>query len=329
MTLLESLKRHTTVVADTGDIEAIARHRPQDATTNPSLLYHAAQMPAYRRLVDEAAGLASECGGSHDEMAEEFIDRLFVLFGCEILKVVPGRVSTEVAARLSFDTEGTIAKARKLSSLYETKRRSRERILIKIASTWEGIQAAERLEREGIHCNLTLLFSFAQAVACAEAGVTLISPFVGRIYDWYKKEHGGADIPPGQDPGVASVTRIYNYYKKFGYHTQVMGASFRNVNQIVRLAGADLLTISPELLDQLERTEGAVERELDPDPEKARASEDDRLHLDEKTFRWMHNEDAMATEKLAEGIRKFNADACRLQVYALEKVRPSVANQRH
>jgi transaldolase len=329
MTLLESLKRHTTVVADTGDIEAIARHRPQDATTNPSLLYHAAQMPAYRGLVDEAAGLASECGGSHEEMAEEFTDRLFVSFGCEILKVIPGRVSTEVAARLSFDTEATVAKARELSSLYETKRISRERVLIKIASTWEGIRAAERLEREGIHCNLTLLFSFAQAVACAEAGVTLISPFVGRIYDWYKKEHSGADIPPDRDPGVASVIRIYNYYKKFGYNTQVMGASFRNVNQIVRLAGADLLTISPELLDQLEQTEGAVKCELDPDPEKARASEGDRLHLDEKTFRWMHNEDAMATEKLAEGIRKFNADACRLQEYALEKVRPPVANQRH
>jgi len=325
MTLLESLKRYTTVVADTGDIEAIARHRPQDATTNPSLLYHAAQMPVYRHLVHEAAALASECAGSHEEIAEEFIDRLFVLFGCEILKVVPGRVSTEVAAKLSFDTESTIAKARKLISLYETKGIGRDRILIKTASTWEGIRAAERLEREGIHCNLTLLFSFAQAVGCAEAGVTLISPFVGRISDWYKKEHGGAEIPPDQDPGVASVTRIYNYYKQFGYKTQVMGASFRNVNQVVRLAGADLLTISPELLDQLEQSEGAVQRELDP--EKARASEDNRLHLDEKTFRWMHNEDAMATEKLAEGIRKFNADACRLQKYASEQVRLSAAQQ--
>jgi len=318
MTLLESLKRYTTVVADTGDIEAIARHRPQDATTNPSLLYHAAQMPAYRHLVDEATGLASERGGSHEEMAEEFIDRLFVLFGCEILNVVPGRVSTEVAAKLSFDTEGTITKARKLISLYETKGTSRERILIKVASTWEGIRAAEQLEKEGIHCNLTLLFSFAQAVACAEAGVTLISPFVGRIYDWYRKEHGGAEIAPDQDPGVASVTRIYNYYKQFGYKTQVMGASFRNVNQIVRLAGADLLTISPELLDQLDQTQGLVERRLDP--EKARTSDGDRLHLDEKTFRWMHNQDAMATEKLAEGIRKFDADARRLQEYALSQV---------
>jgi transaldolase len=318
MTLLESLKKYTTVVADTGDIEAIARHRPQDATTNPSLLYHAAQMPEYRRLVDEAAELASERGGSHQEMAEEFIDHLFVLFGCEILKVVPGRVSTEVAASLSFDTEGTIAKARKLISLYEAKAITRERILIKIASTWEGIRAAERLEREGIHCNLTLLFSFAQAVACADAGVTLISPFVGRIYDWYKKEHGGAEIPPDQDPGVESVTRIYNYYKKFGYKTQVMGASFRNANQIVRLAGSDLLTISPEHLDQLEQAEGVLDRQLDP--EKAKTSAGDRLHLDEKTFRWMHNEDAMATEKLAEGIRKFNADAHHLQEYALSQV---------
>jgi len=323
MTLLESLKRYTTVVADTGDIEAIARHRPQDATTNPSLLYHASQMPAYRHLVDEAADLALERGGSHEEMAEEFIDRLFVLFGCEILKVIPGRVSTEVAASLSFDTEGTIAKARKLICLYEAKSVRRERILIKIASTWEGIRAAERLEREGIHCNLTLLFSFAQAVGCAEAGVTLISPFVGRIYDWYKKQHGGAEIPPDQDPGVASVTRIYNYYKKFGYKTQVMGASFRNVNQIIGLAGSDLLTISPELLDQLEQAEGVLDRQLDP--EQAKASSGDRLHLDEKMFRWMHNEDAMATEKLAEGIRKFNADARHLEEYALSQVAAKVA----
>ena len=226
MTLLESLKKYTTVVADTGDIQAIAQHRPQDATTNPSLLYHAAQMPVYRRLVEEASEPALKRGGDHAAMAEEFIDRLFVLFGCEILKVVPGRVSTEVAARLSFDGEGTIAKARKLISLYEAKGVSRERVLIKVASTWEGIGAAGRLEQEGIHCNLTLLFSFAQAVACAEAGVTLISPFVGRIYDWYKKEQGGKEIPFDQDPGVASVTRIYNYYKKFGYKTQVMGASF-------------------------------------------------------------------------------------------------------
>ncbi len=318
MTLLESLKKYTTVVADTGDIEAIAKHRPQDATTNPSLLFHAAQMPAYRHLVEEAAEVALESGGGHEQMAAEFIDRLFVLFGCEILKVVPGRVSTEVAASLSFDTEATIAKARKLISLYEDKGISRERILIKVASTWEGIRAAERLEKEGIHCNLTLLFSFAQAVACAEASVTLISPFVGRIYDWYKKEHGGAEIPPDQDPGVVSVTRIYNYYKKYGYKTQVMGASFRNVNQIVRLAGCDLLTISPELLEQLEQKEGSLDRKLDP--AAAKGCKDERLHLDEKTFRWMHNEDAMATEKLAEGIRKFNSDAQHLEDYALSQV---------
>ena len=318
MTLFESLKKYTTVVADTGDIEAIARHRPQDATTNPSLLFHAAQMPAYRHLVEEAAELAIERGGRHDEMAAEFIDRLFVLFGLEILKVVPGRVSTEVAARLSFDTAGTVTKAYKLISLYEKKGVERERILIKIASTWEGIRAAELLEKDGIHCNLTLLFSFAQAVACAEAGVTLISPFVGRIYDWYKKEGGGKEIPADQDPGVASVTRIYNYYKKYGYKTQVMGASFRNMNQIVRLAGCDLLTISPELLDQLEQDKGVLERELDP--AKAQGNKEERLHLDEKTFRWMHNEDPMATEKLAEGIRKFNSDARHLEEFALSQV---------
>ena len=322
MTLFESLKKYTTVVADTGDIEAIARHRPQDATTNPSLLYKAAQIPAYRHLVEEAADVASEIGGSEAKMAEEFIDQLFVLFGSEILKVVPGRVSTEVAASLSFDTQATVAKGRKLISLYEKKGISRARILIKIASTWEGIRAAELLETEGIHCNLTLLFSFAQAVACAQAGVTLISPFVGRIYDWYKKEQGGSEIPLDQDPGVASVTRIYNHYKKLGYKTQVMGASFRNTNQIVRLAGCDLLTISPELLDQLEKTEGTLERKLDP--VKAQASNEERLYLDEKTFRWMHNEDAMATEKLAEGIRKFNSDARHLEEYALSQVAEKV-----
>jgi transaldolase len=276
----------------------------------------------YRHLVDEAAELALKQGGRHEEMAAEFIDRLFVLFGCEILKVVPGRVSTEVAASLSFDTAATVAKAHKLISLYEKKDVARERILIKVASTWEGIRAAELLEKEGIHCNLTLLFSFAQAVACAEAGVTLISPFVGRIYDWYKKEQGGSEIPADQDPGVASVTRIYNYYKKFGYKTQVMGASFRNVNQIVRLAGCDLLTISPELLDQLEKSESVLDRKLDP--ANAPATKEEKLHLDEKTFRWMHNEDAMATEKLAEGIRKFNSDARHLEEFALSQVAEKV-----
>src|SRR5882672_5568644 len=322
MTLLDSLKQYTTVVADTGDIDAIRQHRPQDATTNPSLLYSAAQMPAYRHLGDQAIELASDLGGSQTQMAEEFIDNLFVLCGLEILKVVPGRVSTEVAASLSFDSPGTVAKGRKLISLYEKKGVSRERILIKVASTWEGIQAAAMLESEGIHCNLTLLFSFAQAIACAEAGVTLISPFVGRIYDWYKKEGGGKEIAPDQDPGVASVTRIYDYYKKYGYKTQVMGASFRNVNQIVRLAGSDLLTISPDLLDKLEKTQGPLQRALDP--AKAPASKDEQLHLTEKSFRWMHNEDAMATEKLAEGIRKFNADARRLEQYALSQVAEKV-----
>jgi transaldolase len=322
MTLLESLRQYTTVVADTGDIQAIAQHRPQDATTNPSLLLQAAQMPAYRHLVEEASEGASEVGGTHQHMADEFIDRLFMLFGSEILNVIPGRVSTEVPASLSFDTPGTVAKARRLISLYEKKGFSRDRILIKIASTWEGIRAGEVLELEGIHCNLTLLFSFAQAVACAEAGVTLISPFVGRIYDWYKKQHGGAEIAPDQDPGVASVTRIYNYYKKFGYKTQVMGASFRNMNQIVRLAGCDLLTISPELLNQLENAEGTVKRELDQ--VNARESNGPRLSLEEKTFRWMHNEDPMATEKLAEGIRKFNSDARHLQQFALARVAETV-----
>lgn len=322
MTLLESLRRYTTVVADTGDIDAIAQYRPQDATTNPSLLFQAAQMPAYRDLVEEALEVASEQGGTQQRMAEEFIDRLFVLFGSKILEVVPGRVSTEVPASLSFDTAGTVAKARKLISLYQKKGISRERVLIKMASTWEGIRAAEVLELEGIHCNLTLLFSFAQAVACAEAGVTLISPFVGRIYDWYRKEHGGAEIAPDQDPGVASVTRIYNYYKKFGYKTQVMGASFRNLNQVVRLAGCDLLTISPELLKELESAEGTVKRELDP--VKARQSEEPRLRLEENSFRWMHNEDAMATEKLAEGIRKFNSDTHRLQQFALDRVAETI-----
>jgi len=318
MTLVESLKQYTTIVADTGDIEAIGRHRPQDATTNPSLLFHAAQMPKYRHLVDDATERAQEAGGSEQKMAEEFMDNLFVSFGAEILKLIPGRVSTEVDAGLSFDTEASMAKARKLISMYEKKGISRERILIKIASTWEGIRAAERLEKEGIHCNLTLLFSFAQAVACAEAGVTLISPFVGRIYDWYKKENGGKEINPDEDPGVASVTRIYNYYKKYGYQTQVMGASFRNTDQIVRLAGSDLLTISPDLLEKLEQTDGTLQRRLDP--AKAKSVAEPRLHLDEKGFRWLHNEDAMATEKLSEGIRKFYADARKLEQYALAQV---------
>jgi transaldolase len=318
LNLLASLKRYTTVVADTGDIEAIAAHRPQDATTNPSLLLQAAQKPEYQNLVDEALDFAVSSPGDPAARSETFMDHLLVLFGCEILKVVPGRVSTEVDAGLSFDTEGTIAKAHRLLDLYRREGISRQRVLIKIASTWEGIRAAERLEREGIHCNLTLLFSFAQAVACAEAGVTLISPFVGRIYDWYRKARGVQDIPVDDDPGVNSVTRIYHYFKKFDYRTQVMGASFRKVDQIVRLAGCDLLTISPDLLEKLEKTEGTVTRCLSV--EDAKSSSEKKIHLDEKSFRWMHNEDAMATEKLAEGIRKFYADARKLEQFALARV---------
>src|SRR5207245_2625295 len=293
---------YTTVVADTGDFESIAEYEPQDATTNPSLIYQAVQKPQYQHLVDDALQFAIRFPGDRAARTEAFMDQLLINFGCEILKIIPGRVSTEVDAGLSFDTEGTLSKARKLIGMYEKADVGRERVLIKIASTWEGIRAAEQLEREGIHCNLTLLFSFAQAVACAEAGVTLISPFVGRIYDWYRKERGVKDIPADEDPGVESVTRIHNYFKKFGYKTQVMGASFRKVDQIVRLAGCDLLTISPDLLEQMEKTEGAVPRRLSVDT--AKASDAQKIHLDEKTFRWMHNEDAMATEKLAEGIRK-------------------------
>ncbi|HEY7209695.1 MAG TPA: transaldolase [Bryobacteraceae bacterium] len=322
MTVLESLKKHSTVVADTGDFQAIQRLKPQDATTNPSLLFAAAQRPEYHHLVEEAMEHAEKTGGDEKKQSEAFMDRLFVSFGREILKVIPGRVSTEVDASLSFDREGTLAKARHLINLYEKDGTSRERVLIKVASTWEGIRAAEQLEKEGIHCNLTLLFSFAQAVACAEAKVTLISPFVGRIYDYYKKENGGKDIPIDDDPGVASVTRIYNYYKKYGYKTQVMGASFRKVEQITRLAGCDLLTISPDLLEKMQQTEGDVPAALTP--EKAKASKEEKLHLDEKSFRWMHNEDAMATDKLAEGIRKFNADARKLEQYARSQVHEKV-----
>lgn len=323
MTLLESLKKYSVIVADTGDIDAIGRLKPQDATTNPSLLFSAAQRPEYRRLVQEAIEHADREGGNEKEQSEAFMDRLFVSFGREILKHIPGRVSTEVDAGLSFDREGTLAKARHLIELYEAEGVGRERILIKIASTWEGIRAAEELEREGIHCNLTLLFSFAQAVACAEAGVTLISPFVGRIYDWYKKERGGAEIPIDEDPGVASVTRTYNYCKKFGYKTQVMGASFRRVEQIERLAGCDLLTISPDLLETMQQTQGDITPRLTP--QAAKSSEGDRIHLDEKTFRWRHNEDPMAVDKLSEGIRKFYADARKLEEYARTQVRENVA----
>jgi len=313
MSQLDQIREMTVVVADTGDIAAIRKHQPQDATTNPSLIYKAAQMDEYRGLVDDAVGFARSAGGDEASRIRACLDRLAVEFGKEILGVVPGRVSTEVDARLSFDTEASVEKARALIKMYETDGIDRERVLIKVASTWEGIRAAEQLEREGIHCNLTLLFSFAQAVACAEAGVTLISPFVGRIFDWHKKARGVDAIPAVEDPGVLSVTRIYTYFKKFGYKTEVMGASFRNTGQIIELAGCDLLTISPGLLEQLEATDGAVERKLEP--ESARAQSVERVEMNEKTYRWMHNEDAMAVEKLAEGIRLFTADLIKLEQY--------------
>lgn len=317
MNQLEALKRHTVVVADTGDIAAIEAHQPRDATTNPSLLLKAAQMPAYRDIVDEAAR-ASQSAGSEDARTEAFMDHLCVSFGERILALIEGRVSTEVDARLSFDVDGTVAKAKELIAAYEGRGISRDRVLIKIGSTWEGIVAAEKLEREGIHCNLTLLFSFAQAVACAEAKVTLISPFVGRIYDWYKKDRGVEDISAEDDPGVASVRRIYAYYKRHGFGTEVMGASFRKKTQITDLAGSDLLTISPGLLEELSSTEGDVPRRLD-DAMALREGED-RIDMNEKVFRWMHNGDAMAVEKLAEGIRKFDADARKLERWARENV---------
>jgi len=310
MSLLDSLKRYTAVVADTGDIDAIRQNKPQDATTNPSLLLKSAQQPQYRALADAARRDAKALGLGGDAEIAATMDRLAVNFGCEILQIIPGRVSTEVAARLSFDRDGSIAKARELIRLYEAKGISRERVLIKVGSTWEGIKAAEALEREGIHCNLTLLFSFAQAVACAEAGVTLISPFVGRIYDYYKKERGG-EIPEDADPGVESVTRIYNYFKKYDYRTEVMGASFRRVSQIVRLAGCDLLTISPELLQELAGMNGDLTPALTP--EAARASDEPKITLDEKGFRWLHNQDAMAVDKLSDGIRRFDADGRKLE----------------
>lgn len=311
MNQLDALKQHTTVVADTGDFLQIAQYQPRDATTNPSLILKSVLKPAYAPLLD--AVLAQHRGRPLDEI----VDRLLVRFGTEILRVVPGRVSTEVDARLSFDTAATIARARRLIALYEAEGVPRERVLIKIAATWEGIRAAEALEREGIHTNLTLLFAFCQAVACADAGVRLISPFVGRIYDWHKARAGAqwdeAAMAGPNDPGVQSVTRIWRHYKHFGIPTEVMGASFRNVGQIRALAGCDLLTISPELLAQLAATEGDVPRCLDP-AEAARA-ELPAVHyraVDEAAFRFALNEDAMATEKLAEGIRLFCADAQRL-----------------
>lgn len=313
MSLLDSLKRVTTVVADTGDIEAMRQFLPQDATTNPSLLLKAAQQPAYRPLVEAALADADRLGLADGKRTEAFMDRLAVNFGREILKIVPGRVSTEVDARLSFDAAATVAKARELIGLYQEAGIDRERVLIKVGSTWEGIRAAAELEREGIHCNLTLLFSFAQAVACAEAGVTLISPFVGRIYDYYRKERG-AEIPADEDPGVSSVTRIYHYYKKYGYRTQVMGASFRKLDQIVHLAGCDLLTISPDLLEALQRADGEITPRLTP--AAARSSAEEKITLDEKTYRWLHNQDAMAVEKLSDGIRRFHEDGRKLEQWA-------------
>jgi transaldolase len=322
MNLLDQLRKFTVVVADTGDFESIAQYQPRDATTNPSLLFKAAQMSGYRAVLDEAIAAAQSEAEDHHAQVDACVDHLFIAFGKEILKIIPGRVSTEVDARLSFDTEATINKARRLIALYEAEEIDRQRILIKVASTWEGIRAAERLEKEGIHCNLTLLFSFPQAVACAEAGVTLISPFVGRIHDWYCKQRGVKEIPPTEDPGVHSVTQIYHYFKKFGYPTEVMGASFRNFGEITELAGCDLLTISPDLLAELQQKEGTLTRKLSP--EAARSEKLERLHLDEKTFRWMLNEDAMATEKLAEGIRRFHADLVKLKEFVAKVLREPV-----
>ncbi|MFT4175777.1 MAG: transaldolase [Luteolibacter sp.] len=307
---LEQLKQFTTVVADTGDFESMKVYQPQDATTNPSLILQAAAKPEYRHLVEKAVAEIKAKGITGAARTEAIMDRILVLFGLEILKIVPGRVSTEVDARLSFDTEGTIAKAKELIAAYEAEGIAKERILIKIASTWEGIKAAEALEKEGIRCNLTLLFSFAQAVACAEAGVQLISPFVGRILDWYKASTG-KDYQGDEDPGVISVKQIYNYYKKFGYKTEVMGASFRNTSEITSLAGCDLLTISPGLLAQLQASTEPLERKLST--ESAAALDLEKVSYDEKTFRFLFNEDAMATEKTAQGIRGFAADIVKLE----------------
>lgn len=308
---LEQLRALSAVVADTGDIEAIARFRPMDATTNPSLLLKAAALPAYASHIEAAVAAASG-----DDKVGDASDRLAVAIGGEILKLIPGRVSTEVDARLSFDTEATVAKARRLVQLYADAGIGADRLLIKIASTWEGIRAAERLEREGIHCNLTLLFSFAQAVACAEAGVYLISPFVGRILDWHLANGMPAPATPQDDPGVQSVTRIWQHYKRHGYATVVMGASFRNTGEVLALAGCDRLTISPELLAALEQSGDHVERALADDGQRAAAP----AALDEAAFRWQHNEDAMATEKLADGIRKFAADQRKLEALLAAKL---------
>jgi transaldolase len=311
---LTALKQHSVVVADTGDFASIQKYKPRDSTTNPSLLLKAAAMSEYAGLVAETLSQAKRASGTATGM-----DRLAVAFGVEILKIVPGRVSTEVDARLSFDRQGTLEKARALIALYEKAGVARERVLVKIASTWEGIQAAAELRKERIRCNMTLLFSFAQAVACAQAGVQLISPFVGRILDWHKKNGEKSEYAPAEDPGVLSVTRIYDYYKRHDHATEIMGASFRNTGEILELAGCDLLTISPALLEELQESSGPVPRKLTP--EKATRSGEPRLELDEKTFRWLHNEDAMATEKLSEGIRLFAADTLKLERLVAERMR--------
>ncbi|MDM7326523.1 MAG: transaldolase [Thermosynechococcus sp. Uc] len=306
MNLLEQLRQMTVVVADTGDILAIKKFTPRDATTNPSLITAAAQMKEYQPIVNETLRKAKAdlgSGATPREIVSLAVDRLAVAFGLQILQIIPGRVSTEVDARLSYDTAATVQKARDLIGQYEAAGVGRDRVLIKIASTWEGIRAAEILEKEGIHCNLTLLFGFHQAIACAEAGVTLISPFVGRILDWYKKKTGRAEYPGPEDPGVMSVTKIYNYYKKFGYPTEVMGASFRNIGEIIELAGCDLLTISPALLQELQNTSGELKRKLDP--AIAATLDIERVSMDEATFRQMHAADEMASEKLEEGIKGF------------------------
>lgn len=305
-TLLEQLREMTVVVADTGDIEAIEKFKPRDATTNPSLITAAAQMPQYQGIVDDTLKSARSTLGkdaSAAQVATLAFERLAVSFGHKILEVIPGRVSTEVDARLSFDTEASVRVGRELIAMYEAQGVSRERVLIKIAATWEGIQAAAILEKEGIHCNLTLLFGIHQAIACAENGITLISPFVGRILDWYKKDTGRDSYAPAEDPGVLSVTDIYNYYKKFGYKTEVMGASFRNIGEIIELAGCDLLTIAPSLLAELQSTEGELQRKLDP--KSAANASIEKIHIDKATFDRMHAENRMASDKLAEGIDGF------------------------
>lgn len=316
MNQLDQLKKMTTVVADTGDFETLRQYQPTDSTTNPSLIYAASQQPQYQHLLEEAIRYGKTKGGNP---LHQILDKVFVNFGLEILKIIPGRVSTEVDARLSFDVEGSIEKARHLIALYEAAGIDRSRILIKLASTWEGVLAAHKLEKEGIHCNMTLLFSLAQAVACAEAHATLISPFVGRILDWYKKAEGVTSYPAPQDPGVKSVTTIYTYYKKFNYKTQIMGASFRNKDEITELAGCDLLTISPNYLEELKESSTPLTRKLDP--AKAHQSPIQKLHLDEKTFRYLLNEDAMATEKLSEGIRNFAKDIVKLENMIQDKMR--------